>query len=98
MTNGGFLEFGPDGYLYISIGDGGSAGDPEKRAQDLSNLFGTIIRIDINTDSLGTCYSVVEGCMNDPSAFNYNDYTGDNITDDLTGINGVDINTDDVSM
>ena len=49
--NGGFLEFGPDGYLYISIGDGGSAGDPEKRAQDLSNLFGTIIRIDINTDS-----------------------------------------------
>ena len=49
--NGGFLEFGPDGYLYISIGDGGSAGDPEKRAQDLSNLFGTIIRIDVNTDS-----------------------------------------------
>jgi len=49
--NGGFLEFSPDGYLYISIGDGGSAGDPEKRAQDLSNLFGTIIRIDVSTDS-----------------------------------------------
>ena len=46
--NGGFLEFGPDGYLYISIGDGGSAGDPENRAQDLTNLFGTIIRIDVN--------------------------------------------------
>ena len=48
--NGGFLEFGPDGYLYISIGDGGSAGDPEKRAQDLSNLFGTIIRIDVSKE------------------------------------------------
>jgi glucose/arabinose dehydrogenase len=48
--NGGFLEFGPDGYLYISIGDGGSAGDPEKRAQDLSNLFGTIIRIDVSNE------------------------------------------------
>ena len=46
--NGGFLEFGPDNYLYISIGDGGSAGDPEMRAQDLTNLFGTIIRIDVS--------------------------------------------------
>ena len=52
--NGGFLEFGPDGYLYISIGDGGSTGDPENRAQNLSNLFGSIIRIDVNVDSLYT--------------------------------------------
>ena len=49
--NGGFLEFGPDGFLYISIGDGGSVGDPENRAQDLTNLFGSIIRIDVNTES-----------------------------------------------
>jgi len=48
--NGGTIEFGPDGYLYIGLGDGGSAGDPEKRAQDLTNLFGKILRIDINTD------------------------------------------------
>ena len=48
--NGGCIEFGPDNYLYISIGDGGSAGDPENRAQDLSNLFGTILRIDVNTE------------------------------------------------
>ena len=46
--NGGFIEFGPDGYLYIGLGDGGSAGDPENRAQDLSNLFGTILRIDVS--------------------------------------------------
>jgi len=48
--NGGCIEFGPDKYLYISIGDGGSTGDPENRAQDLSNLFGSIIRIKINDD------------------------------------------------
>jgi glucose/arabinose dehydrogenase len=48
--NGGHIEFGPDEYLYISVGDGGSAGDPENRAQDLSNLFGKILRIDVNTD------------------------------------------------
>lgn len=48
--NGGTITFGLDGYLYIGLGDGGSAGDPEKRAQDLSNLFGSILRIDINTD------------------------------------------------
>ena len=46
--NGGCMEFGQDGYLYISIGDGGSAGDPENRAQDLSVLFGKIIRIDVS--------------------------------------------------
>ena len=47
--NGGNIEFGPDGYLYVGIGDGGSSGDPENRAQNLSNLFGAIIRIDVNT-------------------------------------------------
>ena len=48
--NGGTITFGLDGYLYIGLGDGGSVGDPENRAQDLSNLFGSILRIDINTD------------------------------------------------
>ena len=49
--NGGTISFGEDGYLYIGLGDGGSAGDPEKRAQDLTNLFGSILRIDINVES-----------------------------------------------
>ena len=48
--NGGCIEFGPDGYLYISVGDGGSTGDPENRAQDLTNYFGSILRISINDD------------------------------------------------
>jgi glucose/arabinose dehydrogenase len=46
--NGGDLAFGPDGYLYAATGDGGSAGDPENRAQDKSSLFGKILRLDIN--------------------------------------------------
>ena len=41
--NGGMMTFGPDGYLYISVGDGGSAGDPHNNAQNLNNLFGSIL-------------------------------------------------------
>jgi glucose/arabinose dehydrogenase len=44
--NGGDLTFGPDGYLYIGMGDGGAGGDPERRATDLSTLLGKILRID----------------------------------------------------
>ncbi|GIV01124.1 MAG: hypothetical protein KatS3mg014_2739 [Actinomycetota bacterium] len=43
--NGGQLVFGPDGYLYVGLGDGGSAGDPEGRAQSLGTLLGKILRI-----------------------------------------------------
>jgi glucose/arabinose dehydrogenase len=44
--NGGQIEFGPDGMLYIGMGDGGSANDPERRAMDLGELLGKILRID----------------------------------------------------
>ena len=47
--NGGTIKFGPDGYLYIAIGDGGLAGDPWDNAQDLSSPFGKILRIDIDS-------------------------------------------------
>jgi glucose/arabinose dehydrogenase len=46
--NGGALQFGPDGYLYIGIGDEGGAGDPNNNAQDRSRIFGKILRIDVN--------------------------------------------------
>jgi glucose/arabinose dehydrogenase len=49
LHNGGQLAFGPDGYLYISVGDGGPDGDPNNRAQDLSLLFGKILRIDVES-------------------------------------------------
>ncbi len=48
--NGGKIGFGPDGYLYVSIGDGGGGGDPNKNAQDLDNVFGSILRIDVDLD------------------------------------------------
>ena len=46
--NGGHMQFGPDDYLYVSIGDGGKSGDPLNAGQDLNTLFGKIIRIDVN--------------------------------------------------
>jgi glucose/arabinose dehydrogenase len=47
--NGGMIEFGNDGKLYIAIGDGGSGGDPQDRAQNDASLFGKILRIDVDT-------------------------------------------------
>jgi len=47
--NGGMIVFGPDGYLYIGMGDGGSGGDPQNRAQNKDELLGKLLRIDVNS-------------------------------------------------
>lgn len=46
--NGGQVTFGPDGFLYLGLGDGGSSGDPGNRGQDRSDLLGSILRIDVH--------------------------------------------------
>ena len=56
--NGGNLVFGPDGYLYISSGDGGSGGDPGNRAQNINLLLGKLLRIDVDNPSGGNNYGI----------------------------------------
>ena len=55
---GGQLSFGPDGYFYIALGDGGSGGDPYGNAQNLSSLLGKILRVDVNSPSGGKNYGI----------------------------------------
>ncbi len=56
--NGGSLAFGPDGYLYIAAGDGGSAGDPGDRAQNTQLLLGKLLRIDVDNPGGGNNYGI----------------------------------------
>jgi glucose/arabinose dehydrogenase len=55
--NGGWLGFGPDGYLYFATGDGGSGGDPEDRAQNIDSLLGKMLRLDVS----GSSYTIPPG-------------------------------------
>ncbi|HEX8563805.1 MAG TPA: PQQ-dependent sugar dehydrogenase [Flavobacterium sp.] len=56
--NGGTIKFGPDGYLYIGMGDGGSGGDPGNRAQNINENLGKMLRIDVDS---GSPYSIPAG-------------------------------------
>lgn len=55
--NGGWIDFGPDGFLYIGLGDGGSANDPGNRSQNVEDLLGKMLRIDVNTPNGAIPYS-----------------------------------------
>lgn len=56
--NGGTIAFGPDGYLYIGLGDGGSADDPFDNGQNLNTVLGSILRIDVDGKSGGKAYGI----------------------------------------
>lgn len=68
--NGGCLNFGPDGYLYISSGDGGSGGDPGNRAQNKNVLLGKLLRIDVDNPSGSSNYGIPQDnpFVGDPNA------------------------------
>jgi glucose/arabinose dehydrogenase len=66
---GGCLQFGNDGYLYCSLGDGGNAGDPGDRAQDLKDTLGKMLRIDVGTAN-GYAIPPDNPFVNDTSAIN----------------------------
>jgi len=59
--NGGKVAFGPDGYLYIALGDGGSGNDPQNYGQTRSSLLGKIHRIDVDTQTPPLAYGIPSG-------------------------------------
>lgn len=67
--NGGQMAFGPDGYLYISVGDGGSANDPLATGQNPSDLLGSLLRIDVDSEEGEGSYAVPD---DNPSASDAN--------------------------
>ncbi len=88
--NGGAIRFGPDGYLYIALGDGGGQGDPSDLAQDGSSLLGKVLRIDVTgqatytipasnpyTQTAGTQDEIWAMGIRNPWRFDFDSQTGD---------------------
>ena len=87
--NGGTLKFGPDGYLYIGMGDGGGAGDPQNRAQNKNDLLGKMLRLDVDSASpygipAGNPYIGIDGAdeiwaigLRNPWKFSFDSANGD---------------------
>lgn len=73
--NGGMIEFGPDGKLYIATGDGGGGGDPQMTGQNPTALLGKILRLDVNT--AGAAPEIYALGMRNPWRFSFDRMTGD---------------------
>jgi glucose/arabinose dehydrogenase len=73
--NGGQLAFGPDGYLYVGMGDGGAGGDPENRAQNLGDRLGKLLRLNVNRR--GARWEIVGYGLRNPWRFSFDRANGD---------------------
>jgi glucose/arabinose dehydrogenase len=73
--NGGQLQFGPDGSLYVGMGDGGAGGDPANRAQNLSSPLGKLLRLDV--ERAGADWQTVAYGLRNPWRFSFDRETGD---------------------
>jgi glucose/arabinose dehydrogenase len=73
--NGGGLAFGPDGYLYVGTGDGGSGGDPENRAQNMGSPLGKMLRLDVRRP--GSAPEIVALGLRNPWRYSFDRRTGD---------------------
>jgi glucose/arabinose dehydrogenase len=73
--NGGELTFGPDGLLYLGLGDGGAAFDPEQRSQDLGSRLGKLLRLDV--DRPGADWEPAAYGLRNPWRFSFDRETGD---------------------
>jgi glucose/arabinose dehydrogenase len=79
--NGGQLAFGPDGRLYVGMGDGGSGGDPDNRAQDLGDRLGKLLALDM--DAGGADWEVVAYGLRNPWRFSFDRETGNLLIGDV---------------
>ena len=73
--NGGNLAFGPDGYLYVGTGDGGSEGDPQNHAQNMTSLLGKMLRLDVRRP--GSPPEIVGLGLRNPWRYSFDRSTGD---------------------
>ena len=75
--NGGQLAFGPDGRLYVGMGDGGSGGDPENRAQNLDEKLGKLLSLDVDPDVREKDWTIEGYGLRNPWRFSFDRETGD---------------------
>jgi glucose/arabinose dehydrogenase len=73
--NGGGLAFGPDGFLYVGLGDGGAGGDPEGRAQNMNTYLGKMIRLNVRRS--GSAPEIVGLGLRNPWRYSFDRATGD---------------------
>jgi glucose/arabinose dehydrogenase len=73
--NGGHLAFGPDGFLYVGMGDGGTGGDPEDRAQSMRSRLGKMLRIDVNRRPVRVTIAALG--LRNPWGFSFDRANGD---------------------